>query len=79
MKIRGDDVDLLCKLRPDYKDCVVMENNKKVLYVQLHKALYGCVKSALLWYEMISENLQEIGFVLNPYDLCVVNAIIDGS
>ena len=52
---------------------------QKVLYVQLDKALYGCVQSALLWYELYSTTLQEMGFTLNPYDLCVANAEIEGS
>ena len=48
MKIVRKDVDIFCELRGDFKKFVVMENGIKVLYVQLYKALYGCVKSALL-------------------------------
>jgi len=50
-----------------------------VLYVQLDKTLYGCVQSALLWYELYSSTLEDIGFVSNPYDLCVASADIDGK
>ena len=49
------------------------------MYVQLDKALYGCVQSALLWYELYSTTLMDMGFELNPYDLCVANAMIDGK
>ena len=79
MKIVGDDVDIFCELRPDFKEFVVMEKGRKVLYVQLYKALYGCVKSALLWYEMFTEHLVDMGFEVNPYDMCVANAMIDGK
>ena len=52
----------------------------EVLYVRLVKALYGCVKSALLlWYELFAGNLKKMGFTLNPYDPCIANAIIDGK
>ena len=51
----------------------------KVLYVRLVKAIYGCVKSALLWYDLFNNTLNEMGFVLNPYDPCIANCIIDGS
>jgi hypothetical protein len=50
-----------------------------VLYLQLKKALYGCVKSALLWYDLFANTLQDMGFVLNPYDACIANKIIDGT
>ena len=79
MKIVRKDVDIFCELREDFKKFVVMENGIKVLYVQLYKALYGCVKSALLWYEMFTDHLVEMGFQVNPYDMCVANAIIEGK
>jgi hypothetical protein len=50
-----------------------------VLYLQLLKALYGCVKSALLWYELFAGTLTEMGFQLNPYDTCVANKTINGK
>ena len=50
-----------------------------MLYVQLDRALYGCVKSSILWYELYSTTLTDMGFKLNPYDLCVANSDIDGK
>jgi hypothetical protein len=47
------------------------------MYLQLLKALYGCVKSALLWYELFTGTLQKMGFVLNEYDPCVANMKIN--
>ena len=50
-----------------------------MLYLELLKALYGWVQSALLWYELFSSTLQGMGFELNPYDACVANKVIDGK
>jgi hypothetical protein len=46
MKIRGPLVDMLVSLDAEmYKNYVVHENNMKVLYVQVLKALYGMLKN----------------------------------
>jgi hypothetical protein len=58
---------------------VTHERGKKVLYLRLLKALYGCVMSALLWYELFTGTLKGMGFELNPYDTCVANQTIDGK
>jgi hypothetical protein len=79
MKLTGDTVDIMCRVNPKYETFVSTENGKKVLYLQLLKALYGCVRSALLWYELFATTLQGMGFVLNPYDPCVANKEINGN
>jgi hypothetical protein len=68
IKLSGDATDIMWEANNNYKKFVTIENGKKVLYLQLLKALYGCVKSALLWYELFVSTLQEMGFILNPYD-----------
>ena len=40
-----------------YRPFVSYETGKPVLYVRLQKALYGCLKSALLFYEKLLEDL----------------------
>jgi hypothetical protein len=55
------------------------ENGKKVLYVQVLKALYGMLVATLLWYRQFRGDLEKIGFVFNPYDPCVANKLIDGK
>jgi hypothetical protein len=79
LKFVGHSVDILCKTNPEYEKFVTEENGKKVLYLQLLKALYGCIKSAMLWYELFVDTLKSMGFVLNPYDLCVANKMINGK
>jgi uncharacterized protein YeaC (DUF1315 family) len=79
LKVEGESVDILCSISKTYEEFVTHEKGKKVLYLQLLKALYGCVKSALLWYELFAGTLKEMGFVLNPYDPCVANKTINGK
>jgi len=79
IRYEGDSVDILCKIIPEWEKFVTIEGGKKVLYLQLLKALYGCIKSALLWYELFVNTLQKVGFELNPYDACVANKMIEGK
>jgi hypothetical protein len=77
MKITGREIDIFLKIDPSLAEFVVIEKGQRVLYVQLDKALYGFVQSALLWYELYSSTLKDMGFILNPYDLCVANVTIN--
>jgi hypothetical protein len=58
---------------------VCYESERKVLYLELLKALYGCVQSALLWCKLFSGTLKGMCFELNPYDTCVANKTTDGK
>lgn len=44
------------------------------MIVRLDKALYGCVESALLWYQHLKATLLKFGFVPSPIDACVYNS-----
>ena len=74
----------MCDVNPEYKDHVIFETSKKgrkskCLYVRVFRALYGCLESALLWYNLYSSTLQKLGFILNNYDKCVANKVINGK
>jgi hypothetical protein len=79
MCFTGWAVDLLCDVNPEYTPFVLNEGKTKVLYMRCNKAIYGCVVSGMLWYELFSQTLEKNGFTINPYDFCVANAIIDGT
>ena len=79
VKLVGDEVDIISRINPIYKEYITSENRKKVLYLQLIKALYGCIKSALLWYECFTKCLFDMGFKLNDHDKCVANKMIEGT
>ena len=67
IRLSGEDVDMMCNANPTYEQFVTNENGRKTLFLQLKKALYGCVKSTLLWYRLFCDTLQDLGFTLNPY------------
>ena len=52
LKFEGEFVDIMKECNHIYASEVRFENGKKVLYVRLIQALYGCVESALLWYQL---------------------------
>ena len=80
MKIEGMTIDIMVKSDPGkYSSHAHTQNSKKVLCVKIAKALYGCIKSGLLLYNLFSETLRKIAFVLNTYDLCVANKDVHGK
>jgi Reverse transcriptase (RNA-dependent DNA polymerase) len=79
MKLTGEAMDIMVSVCDMYRKYISQENGKPVLYLLLNKTLYGCVWSALLWYELFANTLQEMGFKLNLYDACVANKTINGA
>jgi len=79
LKLVGEAVNIMCQVNPKYENFVFIENRKKVVYLKLLKALYGCVQSALLWYDLFTNTLVQMGSKLNPYDLCVANSQFKGK
>ena len=80
MVLTGTMAELLCKVKPElYRKYVQDHNGKKVLYVRLRKALYGCLKSGLLFWRHLSSLLERNGFEINPYDTCVANKLVNGK
>jgi hypothetical protein len=80
VRLEGPLAKLLTKVDPDlYTKFVTSENGTDVMYVRLAKALYGTLQAALLFWKDLSGYLVEQGFVLNPYDNCVANKMIDGT
>jgi hypothetical protein len=79
MKITGVLVNMLININPElYGPAIVMENRKKVIYVEVLKAIYGMLEAALLWYKTFREDLEDNRFIFNPYDPCVANKKVQG-
>jgi len=57
-------------LVPEYES---YRNEDGTLVVELLRALYGCIESAVLWYQDLSQGLRNDGFVENRKDPCVLN------
>ena len=74
MKITGVLVDMLVQLSPEiYGPYIVFEKQRKVIYIQVQKVIYGMLQAALLWYNKFRQELEKEGFEFNPYDPCVGN------
>ena len=80
MKLEGRIADLLTELEPGlYKKYVQKLKGKSIMYVRLKKALYGTLQAAMLFWQDLTRTLVDWGFVINPYDRCVVNKVVNGS
>ena len=80
MKLEGKMAELMVRIDPKmYRKYIQMENGRMVLYVELEKALYGTLTGAFLFWKKLSKQLVKWGFVLNPYDSCVANKMINGK
>ena len=79
LKIKGQFVDIMCQVNKEFEKDVMFENGVKVLYLKVIRAIYGCIQSALLWYNLYSATLEKEGYKINPYDRCVANKNINGS
>ena len=71
--------DIFCELDKQYTSYISLGKNKRVLYLRLDKALYGCIRAALLWYELFSGTLQKLGCSINPYDMCTGTNVPSGG
>ena len=79
LKLRGHFVDIMCDINGEYRQYVRYEQGKKVLYLKVLRAIYSCIESALLWYNLYTQTLKAEGYILNEYDRCVANKNINGK
>ena len=79
LKLEGISVDIMWEINPEYSEYILIENDVKVLYLKIMKSIHGMIESALLWYELYVSVLKDMGFEINPYDMCVANKIINGK
>ena len=80
MKVQGILAEMLVEISPEtYSEYLITENGKPTLYLIVLKAIYGQLVCSLLWYLHFRKDLESVGFVFNPYDMCVCNRLIEGS
>jgi hypothetical protein len=79
MVLKGRLAELTVQVVPLLSRKYITVNRKgmTILYVKMQKALYGLLRSALLFYNKLVANLESDGFVLNPYDSCVAIKVVD--
>jgi hypothetical protein len=49
------------------------------IYTKLTKAVYGTLLGAILFYQKLSKQLVDWGYIPNCYDQCTFNKMIDGN
>ena len=77
MALRGRLSALIVKIVPQvYRQHMIYEKRRPVIYVTLNKALYGCLRSALLLYECLVSYMKGKGFEINSYYPCKENTMI---
>ena len=81
MLLRGKLAEMMVRVCSElYQEYIEYSaNGVTMLYVQLLRALYGMLKAALQFYKKLRRELEDMGFVINPYDPCVANKMVDGS
>jgi hypothetical protein len=81
MLLRGQLADLMVQVDPELYGPYVRKTAKgeSILYVKMLKAMYGLLRSALLFYLKLVKDLIDYGFELNPYDPCIANKIVNGK
>jgi hypothetical protein len=83
MILKGRLAKLMVKVAPNlYRNYISVDRRgTAILYVKIQKAIYGLHRGALLFYKKIVADLEGNGngFVINHYDPCVTNKVINGT
>jgi hypothetical protein len=81
MVLKGELTEMMVHIAPQIycKHITVDKKGMPVLYVKLQKALYGLMRVSLLFYRELKKELEDFGFVVNPYNPCVVNKDVGGG
>ena len=76
IQLSAELAELLIEIDPSYAEFRLPDGT---MLLQLLRALYGCVRSAKLWYDHLRKVLEKYGFTANPHDQCVFKLMIDGA
>jgi hypothetical protein len=80
LKFEGAMVSMIWDINPKYKNNIVYgKNGRKYVYAKLTKAIYGTLLGAILFYEKLSKQLINWGYIPNCYDSCTFNKMINGN
>ena len=64
LKLKGQFLEIMCKVNEAYMPTVTVKNSQKVSYLRIKKAIYGMIEPALLWYKLYTSVLMDMGFEL---------------
>lgn len=73
MVLKSELCELMVRVNPKiYRRYMTMDRKGKLIfYLQLYKLMYSLLMSTLLFYCKLHTELEDYGFVINPYDPCV--------
>ncbi len=80
MILKGKLAELMVQVAPNlYRKYITVDRKgTTILYVKIQKAMYGLLRSALLfYYRKLVADLESAGFKINPYDPCVANKTVN--
>ncbi len=75
MVLKEELVEMMILIAPQVYRKYVTKDKKgtKLLYVKLHKALYGLMRASLLIHRKLQKEFKAYRLQVNPYDPCVAN------
>ena len=73
-------VDMLYEIDSSLKDKIVhTKNGQKFMFGKLNKAVYGTLLGAIQFYEKLAVQLHNWGYIMNPYNACTFNKMVNGK
>ncbi len=81
MILKGRLVELMVKVAPNlYRKYISVDaKGLAILYIKMQKAIYGLLRSTLLFYKKLVSDLESTGFKVNPYGPCIANKTVNGT
>ena len=62
LKLRSRFVDIMCDIKEEYRKYVIYDKVQKVLYLRVLREIYGCIESALQWYNLYTRKFKYEGY-----------------
>lgn len=73
-------VNILVQINPKYKNCVkTYQSGRKIMFGKLKKAMHGTLLGAVMFYNTLCTFLESLDFVVDPYDECTFNKIVNNK
>ena len=79
LKFDGIMVDMLLEIDPTLKEHMISRGWYKMMYGKLNKIVYGTLLGTILFYEKLATQLHKWDFIMNKYDSCTWNKMVNGK
>ena len=79
IRLHSEFIDIMCDVNPQYRKYITHKKGKKVLYLHVIQSSYVCIEESIFWYDFSENTLQDVGFKVNSYDICVTSKEIDSK